>query len=117
MNVFILEVIKSIDGTLFLETIGIYSSHEKALKAIEKLPPESDDMVYNVDEFILDDPAINISGDPTEKDLKQLMDIGVIDQLVGEDGRFYYELTDLGNKIAKNLTIQDLKDLRNDEEP
>ncbi|SVC38266.1 uncharacterized protein METZ01_LOCUS291120 [marine metagenome] len=87
------------------------------MKAIEKLPPESDDMVYNVDKFILDDPAINISGDPSPKDLKQLMDIGIIDQLVGEDGRFYYELTDLGHEIAKNLTIQDLKDLRNNEEP
>jgi hypothetical protein len=29
------------------------------------------------------------------------MDAGVIDQLVGEDGKFYYVLTEFGKEITK----------------
>ena len=31
------------------------------------------------------------------------MDKGYIDQLIGEDGNFYYKLTDKGNKVAKYI--------------
>ena len=34
------------------------------------------------------------------------MDEGIIDQLVGEDGRFYYVLTPLGNEITKKIDIK-----------
>ena len=32
------------------------------------------------------------------------MDEGIIDQLVGEDGKFYYILTEMGSEIAKKMT-------------
>ena len=37
----------------------------------------------------------------SEKNVKKLMDFGVIDQLVGEDGNFYYILTELGKEIVR----------------
>jgi len=36
-----------------------------------------------------------------------MMDMGVVDQLIGEDGQFYYELTDAGKEMGKNLTEED----------
>jgi len=41
--------------------------------------------------------------DRNDESLKSLMDKGHIDQLIGEDGEFYYKLTDKGKEIAKKL--------------
>jgi len=116
MNIFVLEVIRSINRTLFLETIGIYSSLDNAIKAIQGLPPESSKVAYNIEKFTLDAKPTNIFGDYGVKDIKELMDMGIIDQLVGEDGNFYYELTTLGQQIASDLTMDDLKFNDDDEE-
>lgn len=116
MNVFVLEVIRSINSTLFLETIGIYSNLESALKAIQSLPPESSKVAYNIEKFTLDAKPVDIFGDYGVKDVKELMDMGIVDQLVGEDGNFYYELTELGKQIAADLTLDDLKFNDDDEE-
>ena len=35
--------------------------------------------------------------------LMSLMDKGYVEQLVGDDGRFYYELTDMGQGIAEEM--------------
>jgi len=116
MSVFVLEVIRSINHTLFLETIGIYSSMEKAIQALKELPPESSKVAYNIEKFDVDAKPLNIFGDYGVKDVKDLMDMGIIDQLIGEDGNFYYELTSLGKQIATDLTMDDLKNLNKDNE-
>lgn len=98
---YVLEAVISSGEHLSLETIGVYSSESEAKKAIQGLPPESKRVAYNIQSFIVDaSPLGAFYGFP--KDIKELMDLGVIDQLVGEDGNFYYTLTDFGKEITKH---------------
>ena len=110
MTVYVLELVRSIDDGVFsMEAIGLYSSEEKAIEAITSLPDETDDYVYNIEEFELDaDPRNFLDG--LADDLKQLMDLGVVDQLVGEDGEFYYTVTEAGEEIVNNLEIEDTEE-------
>ena len=99
MKLFALEMIMGNQFSFSLETIGIYSTQEKALKALRQLPMENENMVYNISEFEVDAPPHNAWDNSTE--IKNLMDMGIIDQLVGEDGNFYYRLTEKGKEITK----------------
>ena len=36
--------------------------------------------------------------------VKALIDLDVLEQLVGEDGRFYYRVTDYGRQFIKGVT-------------
>jgi len=47
--------------------------------------------------------------------LIKLMKEGLVDQLIGEDGRFYYEITDLGKDKIKNMPPH-IKDYFKDKE-
>jgi len=115
MKVFVLEVIMGPVENLSVETIGIYTTYVRALRAMEKLPAPTDDIVYNIEQFKVDDEARDIFKD-SYQDIKRLMDEGIIDQLVGEDGRFYYVLTPLGNEITKKIDIKiDKNDDKNDD--
>lgn len=110
MTVYVLELIRSIDDGVFsMEAIGLYSSKLKATEAIASLPDETDDYVYNIEEFEIDANPRNFL-DGLADDLKQLMDLGVVDQLVGEDGEFYYTITESGKEIANNLEIEDTEE-------
>ena len=102
VTVYVLEIVtSSYSGSNFsLETVGVYSSENEAIKAIQSLPPETDQMVYNVQSFIVNASALDVFEDHS-KEVKELMDRGVIDQLVGEDGNFYYILTEFGKEITK----------------
>ncbi len=102
MKIYVLEAVIGSGFSFSIETIGVYSKRENAVKAMTDLPPENKNLVYNIEIFNLNDPPVNIFKDMSE-DIKSLMDSGVIDQLVGEDGRFYYELTDFGREVAKNM--------------
>ena len=97
---YVLEVVINSGSRLSLETIGVYSSENEAMKAIQKLPPETDQMIYNVQSFIVNASPLDVFEDHA-KDTKELMDAGIIDQLVGEDGNFYYILTEFGKEITK----------------
>tara|TARA_A100001515_G_scaffold144238_1_gene147724 strand:+ start:277 stop:621 length:345 start_codon:yes stop_codon:yes gene_type:complete len=100
MKVYVLEVIISSPDGLSIETIGVYSTKKNALRELGRLPPETLDLVYNIETFEIDAEPIDIFKDVYD-DVKDLMDKGLIDQLVGEDGRFYYVLTEAGKDIAK----------------
>lgn len=111
MTVYILQMIKATNldknGPFFtVEAVGVYSSEETALEAIKELPLETDNCVYDIQDFELDASAKDFM-EELETDLKNMMDMGVVDQLVGEDGQFYYELTDAGKEMGKNLTEDD----------
>jgi len=114
MTVYILQMVKAdrvkYDGPFFtLETIGVYSSEEFALEAINELPLETDDCVYDIQDFELDASARDFMNE-IQSDLMNMMDMGVVDQLVGEDGQFYYELTDAGKEMGENLIKEDEED-------
>ena len=118
MKVFVLEVIMGPVENLSVETIGIYTTYVRAIGAMEKLPAPTDDIVYNIEQFNVDDEARDIfkDSDDSDQDIKRLMDEGIIDQLVGEDGRFYYVLTPLGSEITKKIDIKiDKNDDKNDD--
>ena len=118
MKVFVLEVIMGPVENLSVETIGIYTTYVRAISAMEKLPAPTDDIVYNIEQFNVDDEARDIfkDSDDSDQDIKRLMDEGIIDQLVGEDGRFYYVLTPLGSEITKKIDIKiDKNDDKNDD--
>ena len=109
MKIFVLEVIMGSPANLSVETIGVYSTKKHALRALNKLPFETDELVYNVETFDMNSEPKDIFKD-TYEDVKKLMDTGIIDQLVGEDGKFYYVLTDTGKEMAKILNIKKKKD-------
>ena len=115
MTVYVLQMIQANDrdkddGPYFtIETVGVYSSEEFALEAIKELPIETDKCVYDIQDFELDASARDFM-DQIQSDLKNMMDMGVVDQLIGEDGQFYYELTDAGKEMGKNLTEEDEED-------
>ena len=94
-NVFIIESMALIDGeNISSQTLGVYSSEEKANKELEKLK-DSKSVIYSIAVIKLDAPIINNADlESIEENLKIMMDQGIVDQLVGEDGNFYYTLTD-----------------------
>ena len=100
VKLYTVEIIMETGKSFSIETLGIYSSQEKAIEAIRALPMETEHMMYNIGEFILDDPPHNEYED-LSTEIKNLMDKGIIDQLIGEDGLFYYQLTDKGKEMAK----------------
>ena len=86
---------------------GVYSTLPMAQKAVKEFKKkykkkQSDHMalyeilMHKVDDLPLTDADL-------EKTLEGLIKRGLMEPLVGEDGYFYYELTDLGEKVAKKL--------------
>lgn len=112
MKTYIIVVISIDDKTMSIEPLGVFSSMKKALKHIKKLEEltiqnDEEEIMYDVVEYNLDEepPFINWLKEQKEKNDKEiekavvdLMKKGMIDQLIGEDGNFYYTLTDLGEK-------------------
>lgn len=106
---------ESPDEIFNIEAVGVCSSLKKAMKYINELDKhtidEDDvDIMYDILEYDMDTkPALleyleeqaKIRKSEMQKDLIELMDRGLIDQLIGEDGNFYYQLTTLGKDIVK----------------
>jgi len=91
-----------------IETIGIYSSehlaqHYKAMCTRDLTIDEKKWMIFEYREiavdqapdFITSSGGINIQ-DEVDKILFKMVKNGYLEQLVGEDGKFYYELTKKG---------------------
>ena len=55
---------------------------------------------YKFDKLMSEDGLSQTLADGLSDQLIKLMDEGLVDQLVGEDGHFYYRLTVSGKKIA-----------------
>ena len=70
---------------------------------------------YDIFEFKVDEKPILLSWLKKEKEIFEesiqdaiinLMKKGYIDQLIGEDGNFYYTLTDIGKSEMKSIPEQ-----------
>ena len=127
----IVMVESSMDIDVFsLEPLGIYKDLDLALDYVNKLEkaiPESgvSESIFDVLEFKIDAEPIMLEfltkqklkiEESLEVALIQLMDRGVIDQLVGEDGHFYYRLTKLGESEIKKMPAQVKKFFRKNRE-
>ena len=73
-----------------------------------------EEILFDIFEFRLDEEPIILSmlkkkKDQFEKQVEdtiiKLMKKGVLDQLVGEDGNFYYTLTEKGEKRIKGMNL------------
>jgi DNA-binding PadR family transcriptional regulator len=112
MKIYVLEEVCRIGGSFSIETIGVYSSQELIEKAISTLPEETKDYVYNIEIFHLNDPpkGFIITEEEIMEEIKKMMDMGLVDQLVGEDGNFYYSLTEAGKQMGETIIDEHVKD-------
>ena len=103
-----------------VEPLGIYSTLEEALDYVDQLEestPKSPSIetAYDVFEFELGkEPTLlkylkaqqKIVEESIQESIMGLMKKGYVDQLVGEDGHFYYTLTDFGKDQIKSIPEQ-----------
>jgi hypothetical protein len=110
------------NASLAVDPVGVYSTIEKALDYINELEKYTKKEYYTESETVFDIFEYNLDEEPAFLDyLKKreqermdeistmmidLMAKGYIDQLVGEDGYFYYTLTEQGKEIAKKIPSQ-----------
>ncbi len=95
------------ESDISIEPLGVFSSLKKAKKYVKELESfidkyEESNFLYDIIDYDLDSepPLLEwFKSDKqerysnAEKDLLTLVDKGLVDQLVGEDGNFYYEPT------------------------
>lgn len=92
-----------------VETVGVYSSPEEAKKHAEKIPFSK----FNIEEMAVDAPPLDSVMDKidgindyddlqseldeldeisTDEIIESLMEDGILEQVIGEDGHFYYRV-------------------------
>ena len=109
-----------------LDVVGVYSDFllaSKYMDEVSQLDQGKPNVVYDILTFPLDEePALlrflrrekEMRADAIDKHLNNLMKDGLIDQFIGEDGYFYYSLTDLGRKQQTNIPAQIKKFFKKD---
>ena len=112
MNFYVLECIISKDiNSIVVETVGVYSSEELAIHYQEVCTQdlsekEKEWMVFDYRPVPVDEEpdflkmnSMNVSiRDEVDKILIDLVKQGLLEQFIGEDGKFYFELTEKGKK-------------------
>jgi hypothetical protein len=119
-TVYIIVMIEEYKDALNIEPVAVYSSLEKALDWVDELEDKvlmkNDNAIFDVLEYELDAKPLLLefmekmkekkdktTEDMVTKVLKSMMDEGLVEQLIGEDGRFYYELTKDGKLMAEDI--------------
>ena len=117
---YVIILIEKFKDSYSVEPVGVYTDLEMALDYTDKLedmikPPKGSKKpyaIFDILEFEIDKKPILLEYMQKDKDrlesgvekmLIKLMKKGLVDQLIGEDGHFYYVLTDSGKKIIKGL--------------
>ena len=117
---YVIILIEKFKDSYSVEPVGVYTDLEVALEYTDKLedmikPPKGSKKpyaIFDILEFEIDKKPILLEYMQKDKDrfengvekmLIKLMKKGLVDQLIGEDGHFYYVLTDSGKKIIKGL--------------
>ena len=112
-KIYVVQMVVIKNAGFSIEPVGAYSSVKKAIHSLEECeayitPKQAEYTTFEIVSLELNAPAEFIewfkkANDVLEKETKSLMDRGYVDQLIGEDGQFYYTLTDKGKKIAKYI--------------
>ena len=117
---YVIILIEKFKDSYSVEPVGVYTDLEVALDYTDKLedmikPPKVSKKpyaIFDILEFEIDKKPMLLEYMQKDKDrlengvekmLVKLMKKGLVDQLIGEDGHFYYVLTDSGKKIIKGL--------------
>ena len=86
---------------------GVYSTLVLAQKSVrefkKKYKPRSPDDIVLYDIVVKKLDELPMTSRDLEKTLEGLIKRGLMEALVGEDGLFYYELTDKGREVAERL--------------
>ena len=89
------------------DVVGAFTSMNKAKEALDKLPPETDNKVYDIlsmptNTVMQNKPTDELFSDGTsELVVEKLVKQGLVEPLVGEDGQFYFTLTEEGKRLAQ----------------
>ena len=118
------------EPTFSVEPLGVYTELEQAVEYVNELDNSTVqdssmfiETIYDILEFQLDERPLILDWlkkekqlyvDKIEKNLIELMRKGYVDQLVGEDGHFYYTLTESGKEVFKGIPKQIKKFFRKD---
>ena len=102
------------------EVVGVYSSLKRGMSELIKLEQKIekaniDDILYDLVAFVVDeDPQLTEYLDEkidTDEIAVEFMKKGYVEQLIGDDGKFYYKVTEKGssyeNYIKSFLPIVD----------
>ena len=95
-----------------------YSQQLEELNTTERfLEPIGIEVTYDVLEFYLDEKPMlltmlekkkKVLEEDVEKTIISLMKDGIVDQLIGEDGHFYYKITKKGRAKLEKMNISPL---------
>lgn len=108
---YVIIAISTYNDTVSVEPIGVYSSLENAVKYINELKKFNSTYVFDVLEYEVDcaPHLLNFLNkekesyeNMIEEDIMNLMNQGLLDQLIGEDGHFYYSITEKGKKYLND---------------
>ena len=101
------------DEFFSIEPVGVYSSLKMANKNMKECqtyisPAHEKTTAFEVIDMIMNQEASFIewykeAANILDNETKSLMDKGYIDQLIGEDGEFYYDITEKGEKLEKYI--------------
>ena len=112
-KLYILIMVIAKDEFFSIEPVGVYSSLKMAKKNMKECqkyisPSHEKTTAFEVVDMIMNKEASFIqwyreATNILENETKSLMDKGYIDQLIGEDGEFYYTITEKGEKLEKYI--------------
>jgi len=101
------------DEFFSIEPVGVYSSLKMANKNMKECqkyisPAHTKATAFEVIDMIMNEEASFLqwykeAANILDNETKSLMDKGYIDQLIGEDGEFYYDITEKGEKLEKYI--------------
>ncbi len=117
-NVYVLVKIEDNGLTISVDPLGIYEDAELALdwiERLEKLNVNPEEIMFDALEYEVDADPISLKqmtlihdsvSNKVDETIQGLMKKGLIDQLIGPEGKFHYELTDRGRTTMKGVAGQ-----------
>lgn len=111
-KVYVLIMISFEDDIIQSDPVGVYSSLSKGMAELIKLEQKLerakiDDVFYDLHVFSLNDTPkmTEYVEEKLNKDeiAMDFMKRGYVEQLIGDDGRFYYRLTEKGNQYKNYI--------------
>jgi len=83
--------------------IGAFTNLKKARQSLKELKARERSVSVIYDLITVPANQVPSTTDEYEKAIYELIDMGLMEALVGEDGYFYYELTEEGKERAKKM--------------
>ncbi len=120
-TVYCVTMITQLDDNISIDCVAVYSDKDTAIEIAKEMEDNhqklgfSGESIYDVFDFTLDEEPILLdfqrkrlkqiaeTNDKVDEALTELMNSGLVEQLIGEDGHFYYELTSEGRGVSDKI--------------